>query len=146
MILLRAGRVQIEQDNFCPGLCEPGCDSAANPTCGAGDADASLRIECESTRFRGAHDAALREIRVATRRPSTQRVTIESLTRLSHLPLIHFSQGRHSPMRPDKTNLSLDLLRWRQLRSLARWGRRLPGQIRVLICQLLFTQPPIDLF
>ena len=27
-----------------------------------------------------------------------------------------------------------------------RWGQRLPGQIRVLSRQLLFTQPPIDLF
>ncbi len=102
---MRAGSVQIEQDNFRPGLCEPGCDHAANPTCGAGDAGASLRIECESTRF-GAHDAALREIRVAPRRLSKQRVKIESLTRLSHLPLIRFLQERRSPMRPERTDLS----------------------------------------
>ena len=73
----------------------------------------------------------------------------------------HFSEGVFQPPQPIsplvRTDLiagpfmrwlviSLDLLRWRRLRSFARWGRRLPGQIRVLICQLLFTQPPIDLF
>ena len=124
---------------------EPGCDSAAIPTCGAGDADEcvqiegspslpqkrrlvplpniaveesaenravvslrlphadrprSLRIECESTRFRAAHDAALREIRVAPRRPSTQvcclawRHSQILLLQLRHLPDLVDFQAR----------------------------------------------------
>ena len=61
------------------------------------DRPGSLRIECESTRFRAAHDAALREIRVAHRRPSTQvcclawRHSQISLLQLRYLPdLVHF--------------------------------------------------------
>jgi hypothetical protein len=145
MIFSRTDSVQIEQDNFCPPMCEPGCDGAANPTCGAGDADAcrpnrrlstlpqkqrlvplpniaveesaenravvslslphadrprSLRIECESTRFRAAHDAVLREIRVAPRRPSTQvcclawRQSQILLLQLRHLPDLVDFQAR----------------------------------------------------
>ena len=65
-------------------MCEPDCDSAANPTCVRVHSDAML--------------------------------------------------------------VQVDAIFNPRLRSFARWGRRLPSQIRVLICQLLFTQPPIDLF
>ena len=64
------------------------------------DRPRSLRIECESTRFRAAHDAALRENRVAPRRPSTQvcclawRHSQILLLQLRHLPDLVDLQAR----------------------------------------------------
>ena len=145
MILLRAGRVQIEQNNFCPAYASRA--AIARPIPLAAPVTPTPLSRSNVNQLASVAHMMQLFAKSASRPGVHPRKELRS-NRLSGCPTCRLYTSCRGGAVPCALRglTSPDLLRWRQLRSFARWGRRLPGQIRVLSCQLLFTQPPIDLF
>jgi hypothetical protein len=114
MIVSRTDSVKIEQDNFCPHV-HPDCDCGPIPV-------ASLVTPTRAVPIEGSPSL-----------PQNPR-----LVPLANIAMEDSAEnasviGGAVPCAV-KGLTSLDLLRWRRLRSFARWWRRLPGQLRVFIC------------
>jgi hypothetical protein len=73
VIVSRIDRVQIEQNNLCAEVRVYGEPSIWTARVGLTGAASGIG-RAITTRFRAAHEAPLREIRVAPRRPSTQNL------------------------------------------------------------------------